>query len=100
MTAIGHSARDTFEMLANRGVPMAAKPFSLGLRIEHPQALIDRARYGKQAGHPLLGPADYRLVHHCQNGRSVYSFCMCPGGTVVAATSEEGCVVTNGMSQY
>ena len=78
--AVGHSARDTFEMLASRGVPMAAKSFSVGLRIEHPQALIDRARYGKQAGHPLLGAADYRLVHHCQNGRSVYSFCMCPGG--------------------
>lgn len=98
--AIGHSARDTFEMLADRGVAMTAKPFSVGLRIEHPQALIDRARYGKQAGHPLLGAADYKLVHHCANGRSVYSFCMCPGGTVVAATSEPGCVVTNGMSQY
>ena len=98
--AIGHSARDTFEMLADRGVAMTAKPFSVGLRIEHPQALIDRARYGNQAGHPLLGAADYKLVHHCANGRSVYSFCMCPGGTVVAATSEPGCVVTNGMSQY
>ncbi|WP_373498861.1 NAD(P)/FAD-dependent oxidoreductase [Desulfococcus sp.] len=100
VSAIGHSARDTFEMLADRGIPMTAKPFSVGLRIEHPQAVIDRARFGKQAGHPLLGAADYRLVHHCQNGRSVYSFCMCPGGTVVAATSEVGCVVTNGMSQY
>jgi len=98
--AIGHSARDTFEMLADRGVTMTAKPFSVGFRIEHPQTLIDRIRYGRQAGHPLLGPADYKLVHHCQNGRSVYSFCMCPGGTVVAATSEPGCVVTNGMSQY
>ncbi|MGD9878163.1 NAD(P)/FAD-dependent oxidoreductase, partial [Desulfococcus sp.] len=98
--AIGHSARDTFEMLADRCVTLMPKPFSVGFRIEHPQALIDQARYGRQAGHPLLGPADYKLVHHCQNGRSVYSFCMCPGGTVVAATSEPGCVVTNGMSQY
>lgn len=98
--AIGHSARDTFEMLADRCVPLMPKPFSVGFRIEHPQALIDRARYGRQAGHPLLGPADYKLVHHSRNGRSVYSFCMCPGGTVVAATSEPGCVVTNGMSQY
>jgi len=98
--AVGHSARDTFEMLARRGVAMEAKPFSIGLRIEHPQSLIDRARYGKQAGHPLLGAADYKLVHHCRNGRSVYSFCMCPGGTVVAAASEAGGVVTNGMSQY
>jgi len=98
--AVGHSARDTFEMLAQLGVAMEAKAFSIGLRIEHPQALIDRARYGKRAGHPLLGPADYKLVHHCRNGRSVYSFCMCPGGTVVAAASEAGGVVTNGMSQY
>ncbi len=98
--AVGHSARDTFEMLHRRGVYMEAKPFSIGLRIEHPQSLIDRARFGKNAGNPLLGAADYKLVHHCKNGRSVYSFCMCPGGTVVAATSEEGSVVTNGMSQY
>lgn len=98
--AIGHSARDTFHMLAARGVAMTAKPFSVGVRIEHPQAVINRARFGKQAGHPLLGAADYKLVHHCKNGRSVYSFCMCPGGIVVAATSEHGCVVTNGMSQY
>ena len=98
--AIGHSARDTFEKLHERGVFIEAKPFSIGVRIEHPQSLIDRARYGQFAGHPLLGAADYKLVHHCSNGRSVYSFCMCPGGTVVAATSEAGCVVTNGMSQY
>ncbi|MDP2241596.1 MAG: NAD(P)/FAD-dependent oxidoreductase [Burkholderiales bacterium] len=98
--AVGHSARDTFQMLYDRGVYLEAKPFSIGLRIEHPQSLIDRARFGKHAGHPLLGAADYKLVHHCGNGRSVYSFCMCPGGTVVAATSEPGLVVTNGMSQY
>jgi uncharacterized FAD-dependent dehydrogenase len=98
--AVGHSARDTFAMLHQRGVRIEAKPFSIGLRIEHPQSLIDRSRWGRQAGHPLLGAADYRLVHHCGNGRTVYSFCMCPGGTVVAATSEPGCVVTNGMSQY
>ncbi|CAG4884978.1 FAD-dependent dehydrogenase [Georgfuchsia toluolica] len=98
--AIGHSARDTFAKLHARGVFIEAKPFSVGVRIEHPQSLIDRARYGSFAGHPLLGAADYKLVHHCANGRSVYSFCMCPGGTVVAATSEAGCVVTNGMSQY
>jgi uncharacterized FAD-dependent dehydrogenase len=98
--AVGHSARDTFRMLHDRGVYMEAKPFSIGFRIEHPQSLIDRARYGRNAGHPLLGAADYKLVHHCGNGRSVYSFCMCPGGTVVAATSEAGRVVTNGMSQY
>jgi len=98
--AVGHSARDTFEMLHARGVFLEAKPFSLGFRIEHPQSLIDNARFGSQAGHPLLGAADYRLVHHCRNGRSVYSFCMCPGGTVVAAASEPGRVVTNGMSQY
>jgi uncharacterized FAD-dependent dehydrogenase len=98
--AIGHSARDTFAMLYARGVDMEAKPFSIGFRIEHPQSLIDRARLGVDAGNPQLGAADYKLVHHCRNGRSVYSFCMCPGGTVVAATSEEGRVVTNGMSQY
>lgn len=98
--AIGHSARDTFEMLYGRGVYIEAKPFSIGFRIEHPQALIDTCRFGENAGHPMLGAADYKLVHHCRNGRSVYSFCMCPGGTVVAATSEAGHVVTNGMSQY
>ena len=98
--AVGHSARDTFQALHDRGVHVEAKPFSIGLRIEHPQSLIDRARWGRHAGHPLLGAADYKLVHHCANGRSVYSFCMCPGGTVVAATSEPGRVVTNGMSQY
>jgi uncharacterized FAD-dependent dehydrogenase len=103
--AVGHSARDTFAMLHARGVYVEAKPFSIGFRIEHPQSLIDRARFGPQAGHPLLGAADYKLVHHCapdQSGtaRSVYSFCMCPGGTVVAAASEPGRVVTNGMSQY
>jgi uncharacterized FAD-dependent dehydrogenase len=98
--AIGHSARDTFAMLHRRGVHIAAKPFSIGARIEHPQSLIDRARFGAFAGHPSLGPADYKLVHHASNGRSVYSFCMCPGGRVVAATSETGCVATNGMSQY
>jgi len=98
--AIGHSARDTFQMLFDRGVAIEAKPFSIGVRIEHPQSLIDRCRYGERAGHPLLGAADYKLVHHCSNGRSVYSFCMCPGGTVVAAASEPGRVVTNGMSQY
>ncbi len=98
--AVGHSARDTFQMLHERGVYVEAKPFSIGFRIEHPQSLIDRARFGKFAGHPLLGAADYQLVHHCSNGRTVYSFCMCPGGTVVAATSEPERVVTNGMSQY
>ena len=98
--ALGHSARDTFSMLYLRGVQMAAKPFSIGFRIEHPQSLIDRARWGRHAGQPLLGAADYKLVHHASNGRSVYSFCMCPGGTVVAATSEPQRVVTNGMSQY
>lgn len=98
--AIGHSARDTFQTLHKQGVYMEAKPFSIGFRIEHPQSVIDKAQFGPSAGHPLLGAADYKLVHHCKNGRSVYSFCMCPGGTVVAATSEEGCVVTNGMSQY
>ena len=107
--ALGHSARDTVEMLHKRGVYLEAKPFSIGFRIEHPQSLIDQCRFGKFAGHPLLGAADYKLVHHCTPhntrnplavGRSVYSFCMCPGGTVVAATSEENRVVTNGMSQY
>jgi uncharacterized FAD-dependent dehydrogenase len=99
--AIGHSARDSFEMLRARGVAMAAKPFSIGVRIEHPQGMIDRARLGPQAGNPALGAADYKLVHHARGlGRSVYSFCMCPGGRVVAATSEPGRVVTNGMSQY
>jgi len=98
--AVGHSARDTFQMLYDQGVYIEAKPFSVGFRIEHPQQIVDRARYGKYAGHPLLGAADYKLVHHCRNGRSVYSFCMCPGGLVVAATSEIGRVVTNGMSQY
>jgi uncharacterized FAD-dependent dehydrogenase len=98
--AVGHSARDTFQMLHDRGVYVEAKPFSIGLRIEHPQSIIDRCRFGPNAGHPLLGAADYKLVHHAGNGRSVYSFCMCPGGTVVAATSEPGRVVTNGMSQY
>ena len=98
--AVGHSARDTFAMLHGRGVAMQAKPFSVGFRIEHPQGMIDRARFGPSAGHPLLGAADYKLVHHAKNGRSVYSFCMCPGGTVVAATSEPERVVTNGMSQY
>jgi uncharacterized FAD-dependent dehydrogenase len=100
--AVGHSARGTFQMLWERGVAIAAKPFSVGVRIEHPQSLIDRCRYGANAGagHPVLGAADYKLVHHCANGRSVYTFCMCPGGTVVAAASEPGQVVTNGMSQY
>jgi uncharacterized FAD-dependent dehydrogenase len=98
--AIGHSSRDTFQMLFDRGVTIEPKPFSIGVRIEHPQSLVDRCRYGSSAGHPILGAADYKLTHHCENGRSVYSFCMCPGGTVVAATSERGRVVTNGMSQY
>jgi uncharacterized protein len=98
--AIGHSARDTFELLHQRGVYIEAKPFSVGFRIEHPQSLIDRFRYGPNAGNPILGAADYKLVHHASNGRSVYSFCMCPGGTVVAAASEPGRVVTNGMSEY
>jgi uncharacterized protein len=98
--AIGHSARDTFQMLFDSGVYIEAKPFSIGFRIEHPQSVIDQARFGNFAGNPILGAADYKLVHHCKNGRSVYSFCMCPGGTVVAATSEVGRVVTNGMSQY
>jgi len=98
--ALGHSARDTFEMLHARGVFMEAKPFSVGFRIEHPQSLIDKVRWGKYAGNEILGSADYKLVHHAANGRSVYSFCMCPGGQVVAAASEPGRVVTNGMSQY
>jgi uncharacterized FAD-dependent dehydrogenase len=98
--ALGHSSRDTFRMLERRGVFLEAKPFAIGFRIEHPQSLIDRARLGRFAGHPELGAADYKIVHHASNGRSVYSFCMCPGGTVVAATSEVGRVVTNGMSQY
>ncbi|UUX97845.1 NAD(P)/FAD-dependent oxidoreductase [Aquabacterium sp. J223] len=98
--ALGHSARDTFQVLHARGVHMEAKPFSIGFRVEHPQGVIDRARFGPSAGHPILGAADYKLVHHARNGRSVYSFCMCPGGTVVAATSEPERVVTNGMSQY
>ena len=98
--ALGHSARDTFGVLYQRGVWLQAKPFSIGFRIEHPQSVIDRARWGRHAGHPALGAADYKLVHHAANGRTVYSFCMCPGGTVVAATSEPGRVVTNGMSQY
>jgi hypothetical protein len=98
--AIGHSARDTFEMLLEYGVFIEPKAFSIGFRIEHPQSVIDKARFGEEAGNPILGAADYSLVHHCKNGRSVYSFCMCPGGTVVSAASEEGGVVTNGMSQY
>jgi uncharacterized FAD-dependent dehydrogenase len=98
--ALGHSARDTFRMLAERGVHIEPKPFSVGLRIEHPQSLIDHCRFGEQAGNPALGAADYKLVYHAGNGRTAYSFCMCPGGTVVAATSEPGRVVTNGMSQY
>jgi uncharacterized FAD-dependent dehydrogenase len=98
--AVGHSARDTFEMIHDKGIYVEAKPFSIGFRIEHPQSLIDRARHGSNAQHPILGAADYKLVHHAKNGRSVYSFCMCPGGTVVAAASEPHRVVTNGMSQY
>jgi uncharacterized FAD-dependent dehydrogenase len=98
--ALGHSARETFRQLHTRGVYVEAKPFAIGFRIEHPQSLIDEARLGKYAGHPALGAADYKLVYHATNGRAVYSFCMCPGGTVVAATSEPERVVTNGMSQY
>jgi hypothetical protein len=98
--AIGHSARDTFTALYEQGVYIEAKPFSVGFRIEHEQSMIDASRFGDNAGHPILGSADYKLVHHCKNGRTVYSFCMCPGGTVVAAASEPGRVVTNGMSQY
>lgn len=98
--AVGHSARDTFTALYEQGVYIEAKPFSVGFRIEHEQSMIDRCRFGDNAGNPILGAADYKLVHHCKNGRTVYSFCMCPGGTVVAAASEPGRVVTNGMSQY
>jgi hypothetical protein len=98
--AVGHSARDTFEMLHAAGVHVEAKPFAIGVRIEHPQSWIDLARFGSDAGNPILGAAEYHISHHCSNGRTVYSFCMCPGGTVVAATSEEGRVATNGMSQY
>ncbi|MFT5117966.1 MAG: putative FAD-dependent dehydrogenase [Kiritimatiellia bacterium] len=98
--AVGHSARDTFEMLHDNNIYIEAKPFSIGFRIEHEQSMIDAARFGPNAGNEILGAADYKLVHHCKNGRSVYSFCMCPGGTVVAATSEKNRVVTNGMSQY
>lgn len=98
--AVGHSARDSFAMLQAAGVYVEPKPFSIGVRIEHPQSWIDRARFGQEAGNPILGAAEYHLSHHCSNGRTVYSFCMCPGGTVVAATSEEGRVATNGMSQY
>jgi len=98
--AVGHSARDTFQMLYDKGVYVEAKPFSIGFRIEHEQSMIDECRFGPNAGNPILGAADYKLVHHCANGRTVYSFCMCPGGTVVAAASEQGRVVTNGMSQY
>ncbi|HEY3699840.1 MAG TPA: hypothetical protein VGK97_10945, partial [Spongiibacteraceae bacterium] len=98
--ALGHSSRDTLRMLHRRGVFIEAKPFAIGFRVEHPQSMIDRIRLGKYAGHPELGAADYKLVHHAKNGRAVYSFCMCPGGTVVAATSEPQRVVTNGMSQY
>jgi uncharacterized FAD-dependent dehydrogenase len=98
--AVGHSARDTFFWLERDGVAMDRKPFAVGLRIEHPQSLIDGARWGPAAGHPRLGPAEYKLVYHSPSGRDVYSFCMCPGGWVVAATSEPGCVVTNGMSQH
>jgi len=98
--ALGHSSRDTFRKLHERGVYVEAKPFAVGFRIEHPQSLIDNARLGKYAGHPELGAADYKVVYHAKNGRAVYSFCMCPGGTVVAATSEPNRVVTNGMSQY
>lgn len=98
--AIGHSARDTFQMIYDAGVYIEAKPFSVGFRIEHEQSMVDACRWGPNAGNPILGAADYKLVHHCKNGRAVYSFCMCPGGTVVAAASEEGGVVTNGMSQY
>ncbi len=98
--AVGHSARDTFEMIHAEGIYVEAKPFSIGFRVEHPQTLIDNARFGPNAGNEILGAADYKLVHHCKNGRAAYSFCMCPGGQVVAATSEPGRVVTNGMSQY
>jgi len=98
--AIGHSARDTFQILYNRGIKIVPKPFSIGVRIEHPQDLINRAQYGKFANHPALGAADYKLVYHSKSGRSAYTFCMCPGGFVVAAASEAGGVVTNGMSYH
>lgn len=98
--AVGHSARDTFEVIYNNGLEIQQKPFSIGVRIEHPQKMINESQYGTFASHPRLGAADYKLVHHCENGRSAYSFCMCPGGTVVAAASEEGGVVTNGMSEH
>lgn len=98
--AVGHSARDTFQALYDRGVHIEAKPFAIGVRIEHPQSWIDNARYGPNAGNRILGAAAYSISHKCSNGRVVYSFCMCPGGRVVAAASEEGRVVTNGMSQY
>lgn len=98
--AVGHSARDTFQALLNQGVVMEQKPFSVGARIEHSQKAIDRAQYGRFAGHPALGPADYKLAVHLPNGRGVYTFCMCPGGQVVAAASEEGRLVTNGMSRF
>ncbi len=99
--AIGHSARDTYRMLFGRGVAMEAKAFAIGVRIEHPQPLIDRAQYGDLAGHAKLGPADYALIYHNKaSGRTAYSFCMCPGGLVVAAASEPGGLVTNGMSLY
>jgi uncharacterized FAD-dependent dehydrogenase len=98
--AVGNSARDTFAALLEAGVDLRQKPFSVGLRIEHPQKAVDRAQYGDFAGHPRLGPAEYKLVRHCGSGRSVYTFCMCPGGSVIAASSEEGCVVTNGMSEH
>jgi uncharacterized FAD-dependent dehydrogenase len=100
VVAVGHSARDTFQLIYDKGIYVEAKPFSVGFRIEHPQSIIDKARFGPNAGNKILGAADYKLVHHAKNNRSVYSFCMCPGGTVVAATSEAGRVVTNGMSQY
>jgi uncharacterized FAD-dependent dehydrogenase len=98
--AVGHSARDTFEALFRAGVPMRSKPFSIGARIEHEQALIDRAQYGAFAGHPALGAAEYKLSARLSSGRGAYTFCMCPGGLVVAAASEPGGVVTNGMSRY
>jgi uncharacterized FAD-dependent dehydrogenase len=100
LLATGHSARDTYDMLYDQGVSLAPKPFSIGVRIEHPQSLIDTAQYGPQAGHPRLGPADYKLAYHAPGGRSAYTFCMCPGGQVIAAASEDGGVVTNGMSNY
>ncbi|MBR5540478.1 MAG: FAD-dependent oxidoreductase [Clostridia bacterium] len=98
--AIGHSARDTFSMLHHRGVPMEKKPFAVGVRIEHPRRMIDRSQYGRFADHPALGAAEYKLACHLENGRSVYSFCMCPGGVVIAAASEEGGVCVNGMSEF